>query len=332
MNRKMNRATFAVLASLFVLARTAFAADEPEMTEFALATEGHRPQAITAGPDGNLWATEVIKHIILRITPTGEITEFPVPGTGVGVLQGIAPGADNTIWFTSREENMVRRMTTDGKFTGEFKIPSTSTVPGDMTKGCWPREIAPGPDGNLWFAEMSTSKIGRITPQGEIKEFPIPTELSKPYCVVTGPDKNIWFTESAVNKIGKLEPDTGKVTEFAIPTAKAFAREITVGADGNLWFTENSADKIGKITPDGKITEFDLPKASQPVGITKGSDGNVWFCEFKSGKIGRITPEGKITEFAVKAPNGQPFCITSGPDGNVWYALQANRIGRIKLK
>src|SRR5476651_1358623 len=101
MNCKMNRAFFTLLAALFVFARTAFAADEPEMTEFPLATEGHRPQAITAGPDGNLWATEVIKHIILRITPAGEITEFPVPGTGVGVLQGIAAGADNTIWFTS---------------------------------------------------------------------------------------------------------------------------------------------------------------------------------------------------------------------------------------
>src|SRR5438874_1967312 len=126
-----------------VACATALAAEE--MTEFALATEGHRPQAITAGPDGNLWVTEVLKHEILRVTPAGEITEFAVPGKGVGVLQGIAPGPDNTVWFTSREENMVRRMTTAGEFNGEFKIPSGSTIPNDMTKGSWPREITPGP-------------------------------------------------------------------------------------------------------------------------------------------------------------------------------------------
>ena len=97
MNCKMNRAAFAVLASLIVLAQAAFAADEPEMTEFPLATEGHRPQAITAGPDGNLGATEVIHHHILLHTPAGAVTAFHCPGPGVrGFERGsspVAPGA-----------------------------------------------------------------------------------------------------------------------------------------------------------------------------------------------------------------------------------------------
>src|SRR5438309_677700 len=80
-----------------------------EIAEVALKSEGHRRQALTIGPDGNLWATEVLKHELLRITPTGEITEFPVSGKGVGVLQGIAGGPDGNIWFTSREENSIRR-------------------------------------------------------------------------------------------------------------------------------------------------------------------------------------------------------------------------------
>src|SRR5471032_3355513 len=81
-----------------------------EIQEFALATEGGRPQAIAPGPDGNMWVTEVIKHKILRVSPDGKITEFPVPSKTVGVLQGIAAGADGNVWFTSREENSIRRM------------------------------------------------------------------------------------------------------------------------------------------------------------------------------------------------------------------------------
>src|SRR6478736_1892514 len=94
------------------------------VVEFPLATEGHRPQAVAAGPDGNLWVTEVLKKKILRVTPRGEITEFPVPGERVGVLQGIAAGADGNMWFTSREENAIRRVTPKGEFTGTFVIPT----------------------------------------------------------------------------------------------------------------------------------------------------------------------------------------------------------------
>src|SRR3954471_10363108 len=86
------------------ISASALAAD-PAIQEFALSSPGHRPQAIVAGPDGNLWVTEVLKHKIIRITPKGEIQEFPVAGEGVGVLQGISPGPDRKLYFTSREEN-----------------------------------------------------------------------------------------------------------------------------------------------------------------------------------------------------------------------------------
>src|SRR5262245_43383640 len=39
--------------------------------------------------------------------------------------------------------------------------------------------IVLGPDGNIWFAENAADKIGYITPQGVIKEFPL-TVGSKP--------------------------------------------------------------------------------------------------------------------------------------------------------
>src|SRR3954454_10403213 len=93
------------------------------VTEFPLASAGHRPQAIVTGPDGNLWVTEVIKKKILRVTPQGKITEFAVPGDKVGVLQGIASGPDGNLWFTSREENAIRRLSTSGEFNGTFPIP-----------------------------------------------------------------------------------------------------------------------------------------------------------------------------------------------------------------
>jgi virginiamycin B lyase len=41
----------------------------------------------------------------------------------------------------------------------EFAVPTT---------GSGPAGIAPGPDGNVWFTERNVSKIGLVTPQGDV--------------------------------------------------------------------------------------------------------------------------------------------------------------------
>ena len=74
----------------------------------------------------------------------------------------------------------------------EFPVPSGT-----------PEFITAGPDGNLWFTELQSGKIGRITPTGTISEFPLPSG-SQPTSITTGPDNALWFTE--VDKLGMLRP------------------------------------------------------------------------------------------------------------------------------
>ncbi|MEV7003934.1 hypothetical protein AB0N62_40760 [Streptomyces sp. NPDC093982] len=65
-------------------------------------------------------------------------------------------------------------------------------------------DIIAGRDGNLWFTETRSNKIGKITPQGKITEHLIPTPDSTPVGIAAGPDGNLWFTEAWGNKIGKV--------------------------------------------------------------------------------------------------------------------------------
>ncbi|MGH9443328.1 MAG: virginiamycin B lyase family protein [Thermoanaerobaculia bacterium] len=194
------------------------------------------------------------------------------------------------------------------------------------------RDIASGPDGNLWFTESSANKIGRITPAGAFTEYPIPTAASKASEITSGPDGNLWFTESNGNKIGKITP-AGVLTEYPVPTAASSPDVITSGPDGNLWFAEFVGNKIGRITPAGAFKEYPTPTAgSHPSGITAGPDGNLWFGEFAGNKIGRITPAGGITEYPIPTAASRPIGITSGPDGNLWFTeADGNKIGRITV-
>jgi streptogramin lyase len=198
--------------------------------------------------------------------------------------------------------------------------------------------IATGPDGNLWFAEDTGNRIGRITPSGTVTEFNVPTAHSNPEGITAGPDGNLWFTEYTFDKIGRITP-AGIVTEFATGiTPGSSPNGITAGPDGNLWFTEDSGNRIGRITPSGTVTEFSsgITAFSRPFGIAAGADGNLWFTEYSGNRIGRITPSGAVTEFSTGiTASSQPTGIAARPDGNLWFTesdrSNGNRIGRITL-
>jgi hypothetical protein len=76
------------------------------ISEFPIPTLGSGPRAITAGPDGNLWFTEVLASEIGRITPSGTISEFRIPG-GEARPRGITAGVGGKLWFTEGFPNKI---------------------------------------------------------------------------------------------------------------------------------------------------------------------------------------------------------------------------------
>src|SRR4029078_4488364 len=64
--------------------------------------------------------------------------------------------------------------------------------------------ITTGPDGNLWFVEQTSNRIGRITTSGTITTFPIPTANSGPFDITAGPGGFMWFTEINANRVARI--------------------------------------------------------------------------------------------------------------------------------
>ena len=68
-----------------------------------------------------------------------------------------------------------------------------------------PFGITTGPDGSLWFTEVSGNKVGQINPATHVTtEFSLPTASSAPSGITSGPDGNLWFTEESGNNIGQV--------------------------------------------------------------------------------------------------------------------------------
>jgi streptogramin lyase len=266
------------------------------------------PSGIVAGPDGNLWFTEIANGAIGNITPSGAITTYKLPGAGAAAAPScIAAGSDGDLYFSENGQGgfSLGKITTSGVVT-QYSLPTgTGTT-------C----VTPGPDGNIWFAakvNFSTPKIastywGLITPGGAITEYPQPS--GSDYTSFTfGPDGNLWAIQGETGNasvggvaIDKWSPSAGTATGYLVPTANPGLSAITAGPDGSLWFTEKTAGQIGEITTSGTVTEYPLPTAnSGPAFITAGPDGNIWFPESTANRIG---------EYLLAVPPAAPSGLT----------------------
>jgi virginiamycin B lyase len=283
------------------------------------------PYDITQGPDGNLWFTMHALALVGRITPGGDLTEFPVPTDG-GLA--ITVGPDNALWFTTQGGN-VYRMTTDGVVTNTYTVPSDG------------EGIATGPDGRIW---ISGGPITRLNPAtGAQKTFPIDGFSSG---ITAGPDGNMWFTNPVnffnIARVGKISMK-GAIREYDIPphangagTVGTVPWGITAGPDGNLWFADQF-DQFGRVTTGGDVTMFPAGPGSTPSDVAAGADGNLWFTAQYGSRIVRVTLDGVKTAFALPAPFAGPTGITAGPHKTVWFVeygknnIPSNRIGTMKV-
>lgn len=185
-----------------------------------------------------------------------------------------------------------------------------------------PYGIAKGPDGALWFTEYSSdtsgnvvtnSAIGRISINGVVTEYPLPSSSSGPQGIVAGPDGALWFFEHKASKIGRITVD-GAITEFPIQLTGGYGNtvtgSITVGSDGALWFPKgfnysNFTAVIGRITTAGVMSEFPLGmQTGMPMRITAGSDGALWIVGYpatagpNASYFVRMTTSGVATQYA----------------------------------
>ncbi len=231
------------------------------ISEFSTPTSSSEPFGITAGPDGNLWFTEMNVNKIAVINPTTDaVSEFPIPTAGSSPRY-ICAGPDGNLWFTEMFASRIGMINATTHVITEFPIPYA---------GALPMGIAAGPDGNVWFTDIHTGQVGVINLTSHaITEFPVPA--GSPNRITAGPDGNVWFTESA-GKIANINPATQVVTEFPVAYAGSSPAGITTGPDGNLWFTDyNNSIGVFVQNPDHFVVTQQPPSsltAGSPFGLT----------------------------------------------------------------
>lgn len=107
----------------------------------------------------------------------------------------------------------------------------------------------PGPDGCIWFVHAEGNAIGRVTPGGEMREFPLPTPNASPRGIVVARGEEIWFTRNLINRIGRMSLDGEMLAEYQLPTPSSGPRAMVAMRDGRLFVSQHDAGCVGEIRP-----------------------------------------------------------------------------------
>src|SRR5260221_2812378 len=91
-----------------------------------------------------------------------------------------------------------------------------STFP--VTPGSGAHDVAPAPDGSVYYSGQAKGVLGRLDPKtGKVENIPIGSG-SAPHGVVVGPDGSPWLTDGGLNANVRYAVKTKKVDTFILPT------------------------------------------------------------------------------------------------------------------
>jgi virginiamycin B lyase len=159
-----------------------------------------------------------------------------------------------------------------------------------LPAGAGPHDVAPAPDGTVWYTAQRAGALGRLDPAtGKAEQIPLGRD-SAPHGVIVGPDGAAWVTDGGQNAIARVDPQTRAVKLFPLPAGSAYANLNTAAFDRNgvLWFTGQSG-YYGRVDPKGgAVKVWEAPRGAGPYGITATPTGDIYYVSLAGSHLARI--------------------------------------------
>jgi virginiamycin B lyase len=202
----------------------------------------------------------------------------------------------------------------------------------DVPKGAHPHDVAPAPDGKIWYTAQSQGALGILDPAtGKTEHVALGTD-SAPHGVIAGPDRAAWITDGGQNAIARVDPVTKAVKLFPLPAdfANANLNTATFDQKGILWFTGQNG-VYGRVDPStGKVEAWKAPKGVGPYGITTTPKGEVWYASLAGDHIAKIdTVSGDAAMVPPPKLGVNPRRVWSDSKGMLWASFwTTGEVGR----
>jgi streptogramin lyase len=308
------------------------------------------PRGIATGADGSVWFTATADHAIGRVDPSGQVTEFP-QRRSLGIGPSIVAAVDGNFWFAV-SGNRIGRITPAGQTTF-FAVKGGSGT----------ADLAPGPDGNVWFTTIGTDykpvvvpgPIGRIAPglpgievnstAAAAKQGRVELELA----CAGGAGGRGCSGRVGLGSEGRpsaesaytLPAEARRTVAVPLPRAllsrvgrERFLREgafatVDGGETATATIVLRRQNPLQGVPRPGHSIQIPLPSENEGGAYIASGLGALWLTEDYGNRIDRITPQGRLTSFPLPEPERLPEQIVAGPDRRMWFTENGPRLGRI---
>ncbi len=239
-------------------------------------------------------------------------------------VMGIAFGATGTVWIADSGNHRIRKMAADGTVTSVTGIGKASFADGPASKAAfhWPADLAAAPDGSVWVADRSNSRIRRVAKDGSVTTI--------------------------AGQSGGFANGKGSTARFNNP----YGIDITKG--GVAVVADHYNNRVRRITADGTVStlaggKYDFKDGKgasaafrRPLGIALDGEGNAFVADHLNHAIRRVAPDGTVTTVAGTGKPGYldgpgknarmhyPWGVATDSGGRVYFVDRNNhRVRRI---
>jgi len=189
--------------------------------------------------------------------------------------------------------------------------------------GSHPHDVAPAPDGFVWFTAQHTGQLGRLDPRTGRSELVPLGRGSAPHGVIVGHDGAAWVTDGGQNAIARVDPATLSVDLYPLPKGTPYANlnTLAMDRDGTLWFTGQEG-WYGSVVPASRqVRVWPSPRGRGPYGIAVTPSGEVWYASLAGNYIARIDrATGAVDVVDPPTPGQGARRIWADSRGRLWVS------------
>jgi virginiamycin B lyase len=189
--------------------------------------------------------------------------------------------------------------------------------------GSGPHDVAPAPDGTVWYTAQRSGALGRLDPATGRTEHIALGRGSAPHGVIVGPDGAAWVTDSGLNAVVRVDAKTKAVKVFPLPDGTPYVNMNTAAFDGSgvLWWTGQSG-YYGSVDPAGGATRvWPAPRGRGPYGIAATPKGEIYYVSLAGNHLAHVdTRTGHATVIEPPTPNQGARRVWSDSKGRLWIS------------
>ena len=201
-----------------------------------------------------------------------------------------------------------------------------------VPKGDHPHDVAPAPNGTVWYTAQGSGHLGILDPQTGKVELVALGSGSAPHGVIVGPDGAAWITDSGQNANVRYDPKTKAIKVFPLPKGFPNANLNTGAFDNNgvYWFSGQSG-VYGRLDPrSGKTEAWKAPRGRGPYGIAATPAGDIWYVSLAGDHLAKV--DSKTGAASVVEPHRKgvgPRRVWSDSKGVLWVSFwHSGEVGR----